>query len=108
MKGGKNKNSGLLSDTETTPPPPPPPSDAVAGDNGVNSEKPSEVEEKERDVGAEGADKEEKDEEDVGIQEGEAEEELADAEKPKLAEGFYEIQTVRRKRIRKVSFIGLV
>ncbi|KAK4364342.1 hypothetical protein RND71_015700 [Anisodus tanguticus] len=89
MKGGKN-NSGVPSGTDTAEPP----SDTVAGDNGVSSDQPSE---QERDGGAEVA----------GEQQGDAreeekdEEELVDAEKPKLAEGFYEIEAVRRKRIRK-------
>lgn len=99
MKGGKNKNSGLVSGAETAP------SEAVAGENenGVSSEQPSEVEEKETDVvaGEEERDAGEEEDEDVEIQEGNAEEELADAGKPKLAEGFYEIETVRRKRVRK-------
>ncbi|KAK4724030.1 hypothetical protein R3W88_026809 [Solanum pinnatisectum] len=68
MKGGKNKNSGLVSDTETAPP-----SDDVNESEGA----------------AEG---------DVGIQQQEL---TANDQKPKLAEGFYEIETVRRKRIRK-------
>ncbi|CAN4099554.1 unnamed protein product [Withania somnifera] len=98
MKGGRNKN-GLVSGTETALP------KTVTGDNenGVSSEQPSEVEEKERDgiAGEEERDAGEEEDEDVGIQEGNAEEELADAGKPKLAEGFYEIETVRRKRVRK-------
>ncbi|XP_049401726.1 chromo domain protein LHP1-like [Solanum stenotomum] len=68
MKGGKNKNSGLVSDTETAPP-----CDDVNESEGA----------------AEG---------DVGIQQQEL---TANDQKPKLAEGFYEIETVRRKRIRK-------
>ncbi|KAK6777625.1 hypothetical protein RDI58_024343 [Solanum bulbocastanum] len=65
MKGGKNKNSGSVSDTETAPP-----------SDDVN----------------------ESEEGDVGIQQQEL---TANDQKPKLAEGFYEIETVRRKRIRK-------
>ncbi|XP_015089224.1 chromo domain protein LHP1-like [Solanum pennellii] len=74
MKGGKNKNSDLVSDTETAPAPAPaPPCDDVNESEGA----------------AEG---------DVGIQQQEL---TANDQKPKLAEGFYEIETVRRKRIRK-------
>ena len=80
-------------------------SDAVAGDNGVSSEQPS--------TGASQAEQQERDgdageeDEDVGkeYEEKLEEEELADVEKPKLAEGFYEIEDVWRKRVRKVSFI---
>ncbi|XP_009776768.1 chromo domain protein LHP1-like [Nicotiana sylvestris] len=76
-------------------------SDAVAGDNGVSSEQPS--------TGASQAEQQERDgdageeDEDVGkeYEEKLEEEELADVEKPKLAEGFYEIEDVWRKRVRK-------
>lgn len=68
MKGGKNKNSGLVSDTETAPP-----CDDVNESEGAT-------------------------EGDVGIQQQEL---TANDQRPKLAEGFYEIETVRRKRIRK-------
>ncbi|XP_060208940.1 chromo domain protein LHP1-like [Lycium barbarum] len=92
MTGEKNNNSGE--------------SEAVAGENVVSSEQPSDgVEEKERDGVAEGAGEQEgnarEKEDEEKIEEGEGEEEVADAEKPKLAEGFYEIETIRRKRIRK-------
>lgn len=65
MKAGKNKISGLVSETETPSPP---------FENGVGFE---------NDVVAE-------------------EELVVEDERPQLAVGFYEIEVVRMKRVRKV------
>lgn len=52
------------------------------------------------DEAEEGEEADEDDDEDEDDAEGEADEE--GAERPKLDEGFYEIEAVRRKRVRKV------
>ncbi|XP_030516097.2 chromo domain-containing protein LHP1 [Rhodamnia argentea] len=90
--GGKKKNvagasSEGLEDDPTTP----------VGNGGEAEGGP--LEEKEVEEAEEGEEADEDDDEDEDDAEGEADEE--GAERPKLDEGFYEIEAVRRKRVRK-------
>ncbi|KAF8028748.1 hypothetical protein BT93_E1412 [Corymbia citriodora subsp. variegata] len=94
VKGGGKKKSvaasseGLLEDDPTTP---------VA--NGGEAEGGGPLEEKEAEEAEEGEEADEDEDEDEDDAEGEADED--GAERPKLDEGFYEIEAVRRKRVRK-------
>ncbi|KAL3739099.1 hypothetical protein ACJRO7_020491 [Eucalyptus globulus] len=109
VKGGGKKKSvaaaasgeGLLEDDPTTTP--------VANGGGEAAEggHPLEEEEEEKEAAAEEgedgeeADDDEDEDEDDGEGEGEGEGDEEGAERPKLDEGFYEIEAVRRKRVRK-------
>ncbi|MCD7455958.1 La ribonucleoprotein [Datura stramonium] len=114
MKGGKRKNSSLPSEAagagrdirELD-------LDGVRGEDDVHQERdeaPEDAGEEERVAGEGGGEEEEKNEdgeektdeesEELQKEEGDGDGE-AENEKPKLAEGFYEIEAVRRKRIRK-------
>ncbi|KAK4416154.1 Chromo domain protein LHP1 [Sesamum alatum] len=113
MKGGKKRNTNA-DPVQPSGPPPSDPSTAVASVNGggdvVAEERRKNPEESERfEAGDEVYDEEEGEEEDseadkeyeqlenIQIQEGEE----AEGERTKLAEGYYEIEAVRRKRVRK-------
>ncbi|KAL0374087.1 UNVERIFIED_CONTAM: Chromo domain protein LHP1 [Sesamum radiatum] len=113
MKGGKKRNTNA-DPVQPSGPPPSGPSTAVVSVNGggdvVGEERSKNPEESERfETGDEAYEEEEGEEEDseaekeyeqlenIQIQEGEE----AEGERTKLAEGYYEIEAVRRKRVRK-------
>ncbi|XP_059312006.1 chromo domain protein LHP1 [Lycium ferocissimum] len=100
MKGGKKKSSGIQAATDTPKP-------AGAGE-AAEHEKRDEYagsdgeEEQVAGEGEEDEDEEEKTYEESGeLQIEEVDVAEAETERPKLAEGFYEIEAVRRKRVRK-------
>ncbi|OIT03455.1 PREDICTED: chromo domain protein LHP1-like [Nicotiana attenuata] len=123
MKGGKKKNSGIPAATDSLKPPSEPsngnrelPSDGMSEPQGEEAQQ----HQQERDevpedaagdgeeelvaspeTGEEEEENEEKTYEEEFEMEGDGYDGEADNEKPKLAEGFYEIEAVRRKRIRK-------
>ncbi|XP_070032532.1 chromo domain protein LHP1 isoform X2 [Nicotiana tomentosiformis] len=123
MKGGKKKNSGIPAATDSLKPP----SESGNGNRVLPSDGMSEPQgeeaqqhQQERDeapedaagdgeeepvaspeAGEEEEENEEKTYEEEFEIEGDGDDGEADNEKPKLAEGFYEIEAVRRKRIRK-------
>ncbi|KAJ8565695.1 hypothetical protein K7X08_008271 [Anisodus acutangulus] len=105
MKGGKKKNSGIPAATDTRIPP----SEASGAGSSrsdlreldLEASEHQERDEAPEDAGSEGEEEPEEEEEaseELQIEEGDGE---AENEKPKLAEGFYEIEAVRRKRVRK-------
>ncbi|KAK4372256.1 hypothetical protein RND71_007640 [Anisodus tanguticus] len=106
MKGGKKKNSGIPAATDTRIPP----SEASGAGSSrsdlreldLEASEHQERDEAPEDAGSEGEEEpeeEEEESEELQIEEGDGE---AENEKPKLAEGFYEIEAVRRKRVRKL------
>ncbi|PIM97906.1 hypothetical protein CDL12_16829 [Handroanthus impetiginosus] len=113
MKGGKKRNTNNDA-VQPSAAPPSDPTNAVASSNSggdaVGEERRRNTEESEKLEGAEEAFEEEEGEEEDSEAEKEYEQlenvqieeaEEADGEKAKLADGYYEIEAVRRKRVRK-------
>lgn len=116
MKGGKKRNTN----TDPVQPSAAPPSDlntavATVDDGGdvVGEERSKNPEESEKFDAAEEAFEEDEGEEEDSEAEKEYEQigntqieeaEEAEGERTKLADGYYEIEAVRRKRVRKVNF----
>ncbi|KAH6767623.1 hypothetical protein C2S52_018606 [Perilla frutescens var. hirtella] len=118
MKGGKKRNTNSdpvqPSPALPPPPPPPPPSDlpsaaASVGDAGDEERRKTSEESEKHEDAEEAFEDEEGDEEDSEAEKeyeqaenAEIEEaDEAEGERPKLADGYYEIEAVRRKRVRK-------
>ncbi|XP_060217860.1 chromo domain protein LHP1 isoform X2 [Lycium barbarum] len=98
MKGGKKKSSGIQAATDTPKPPAEPAGAGEASEHEKRDEyAASDGEEEEEEE--EDEDEEEKTYEELQIEQVDVGE--AETERPKLAEGFYEIEAVRRKRVRK-------
>lgn len=115
MKGGKKRNtiSDPVQPSPTPPPPPPPlppsdlPTTAPSLEDGGDEERRRNSEESGRREDAEEAvEEDEGDEEDSEAdkeyeQDDSVQIEKAEGERTKLADGYYEIESVRRKRVRK-------
>lgn len=118
MKGGKKRNtiSDPVQPSPTPPPPPPPlppsdlPTTAPSLEDGGDEERLRNSEESGRREDAEEAvEEDEGDEEDSEAdkeyeQDDSVQIEKAEGERTKLADGYYEIESVRRKRVRKVNY----
>lgn len=125
MKGGKKKNSSIPAGTDSLKPPSESgngnrelPWDGMLEPQGEEAQQQQqERDETPEDAAGDGDEEpvaspeageeeenEEKTYEEEFEMEGDGDDGEADNEKPKLAEGFYEIEAVRRKRIRKVFF----